>query len=50
MQVVTVQHGRGERGPKSRVTGDLVCGDETLSDEELKENRADMWGNVLAVL
>jgi hypothetical protein len=30
MQVVTVQHGRGERGPKSRVTGQLVCGDETL--------------------
>jgi len=48
MQVVTVQHGRGERGPKSRVTGELVCGDETLSDEELKRNRADMWGNVLS--
>ena len=47
MQVVTVQHGRGERGPRSRVTGTLVCGDQTLSDEQLKENRADMWGNVL---
>ena len=47
MQVVTVQHGRGERGPKSRVTGALVCGDEALSDEELKAKRADMWGNVL---
>ncbi len=46
MQVVTVQHGRGERGPKSRVTGQLVCGDVTLSDEELKANRADMWANV----
>jgi uncharacterized protein len=48
MQVVTVQHGRGERGPRSRVTGELVCGDETLSDEELKRNRADMWANVLS--
>jgi predicted acyl esterase len=47
MQVVTVQHGRGERGAKSRVTGQLVCGDETLPDEELKQNRADMWSNVL---
>ncbi len=27
MQVVTVQHGRGERGPRSRVTGELVCGE-----------------------
>jgi uncharacterized protein len=48
MQVVTVQHGRGDRGPKSRVTGQLVCGDETLSDDELRKNRADMWSNVLA--
>jgi len=46
MQVVTVQHGRGERGPKSAVTGDLVCGPETLSEEELKKNRADMWANI----
>src|SRR5690349_7980673 len=48
MQVVTVQHGRGERGPRSRVTGELVCGDETLSDETLKRNRADMWSNCLS--
>src|SRR3954454_21801145 len=41
MQVVTVQHGRGERGPRSSVTGDLVCGPETLSPEELKKNRGD---------
>jgi putative CocE/NonD family hydrolase len=46
MQVVTVQHGRGERGPRSAVTGDLVCGPETLSEEELKKNRADMWANI----
>jgi predicted acyl esterase len=47
MQVKTVQHGRGERGPKSRVTGELVCGPETLSEEELTRNRADMWAGVL---
>ena len=47
MQVVTVQHGRGTRGPRSRVTGELVCGDETLPDEALRKNRADMWGNIL---
>jgi len=40
-QVKTVQYGLGERGPRSRVTGVLVCGDETLSDEELARNRTD---------
>ena len=48
MQVVTVQHGRGERGPRSRVTGELVCGPDTLPEEALAAKRADMWGNVLA--
>jgi predicted acyl esterase len=47
MQVKTVQHGRGERGPKSRVTGELVCGPETLTEEELVRNRTDMWASVL---
>src|SRR5688572_20681485 len=47
MQVVTVQHGRGERGPRSRVTGEAVCGDVTLTDAELEANRADMWANIL---
>ena len=47
MQVKTVQHGRGERGPRSRVTGELVCGPETVSEEELAKNRADMWTGVL---
>lgn len=46
MQVVSVQHGRGERGPKSRVTGELVCGPETLSEEELAALRVDMWGEL----
>ena len=31
MQVKTVQHGAGERGKRSRVHGELVCGPETLS-------------------
>jgi predicted acyl esterase len=47
MQVKTVQHGRGERGPKSRVTGELVCGPETLPEDELRKNRTDMWAGVL---
>ena len=43
MQVKTVQHGQGSRGARSRVTGDLVCGPETLSTEELEGNRENMW-------
>jgi predicted acyl esterase len=48
MQVKTVQHGVGERGAKSRITGELVCGPETLTEEELAKNREDMWGSFLA--
>ena len=48
MQVKTVQHGLGERGPRSRVTGALVCGSETLSDEELENNRADFGAEIFA--
>ena len=40
MQVKTVQYGAGERGKRSRVHGELVCGPETLSDAELASNRA----------
>ena len=47
MQVKTVQHGRGEHGPKSRVTGELVCGPETLPESALIKNRTDMWEGVL---
>jgi uncharacterized protein len=36
-----VQHGLGERGPRSRVTGELVCGPEKLPDEALARNRID---------
>lgn len=47
MQVKTVQHGRGERGPRSRVTGELVCGPQTFCEEELARNREDMWAELL---
>lgn len=40
-QVVNVQHGVGERGPRSAVTGELVAGPETLSEDELIRNRVD---------
>ena len=48
MQVKTVQYGLGERGPRSPVTGELVCGDETFSDEELARNRSSFGDEILA--
>ena len=48
MQVKTVQYGLGERGARSRVTGQLVCGDETLSDRELQKNRCDFGDEIVA--
>jgi predicted acyl esterase len=42
-----VQHGLGERGLRSRVTGQLVSGPPTLSDDELKCNRRDIEQFVL---
>jgi uncharacterized protein len=47
MQVKTVQYGLGENGPVNPNTGQLVCGDETLSDEDLAANRADFGGAIL---
>jgi predicted acyl esterase len=47
MQVKTVQHGVGEHGTRSKLTGELACGPETLSDAELVKNREDMWSNLL---
>ena len=46
MQVKTVQHGLGERGPRSRMNGNLVCGPETLTDEELEGSRCDFGGEI----
>jgi uncharacterized protein len=48
MQVKTVQHGQGTRGARSRITGELVCGPETLPPEELAKNREDMWQSFLS--
>ena len=46
-QVLRVQHGVGDRGPKSRVTGEPVAGPETLPPEELARNAADAPGEIL---
>jgi predicted acyl esterase len=48
MQVKTVQYGAGERGKRSRVHGELVCGPLTLSEAELAKNRGDFGGDILA--
>jgi uncharacterized protein len=48
MQVKTVQYGAGERGKRSRVHGELVCGPEFLSDEQLARNRSDFGSEILA--
>jgi predicted acyl esterase len=42
-----VQHGLGERGLRSRVTGELVSGPPTLTDDELRRNRRDIGKLVL---
>ncbi|HSL78410.1 MAG TPA: CocE/NonD family hydrolase [Pseudolabrys sp.] len=46
MQVKTVQYGAGERGKRSRVHSELVCGPETLSDAELARKRADFGAEI----
>src|SRR5215467_478976 len=43
-QVASMQHGVGDRGGKSAVTGELVAGPDTLSHSELAANRADSPG------
>jgi len=48
MQVKTVQYGLGERGPRSKVNGSLVCGDENFSDDELAKNRCSFGDDILA--
>ncbi|MDQ5847740.1 MAG: CocE/NonD family hydrolase [Pseudomonadota bacterium] len=47
MQVKTVQHGVGSRGKKNPNTGELVCGPDTLSDQDLEKNRENMWEELL---
>jgi predicted acyl esterase len=48
MQVKTVQYGAGERGKRSRVHGELVCGPERLSEEQLAKNRCDFGAEIRA--
>jgi predicted acyl esterase len=48
MQVKTVQHGSGERGRRSRVHGELICGPDTLSEAQLAANRCDFGREILA--
>jgi len=43
-QVMSVQHGVGDRGPRSPLTGDTVAGPRTLGEAELGKNRADVSG------
>lgn len=48
VQVKSVQYGLGARGPRSLVTGELVCGDETRSDKQLAANCCDFGDTILA--
>jgi hypothetical protein len=47
-QVTVVQHGRGERGPRSAVTGEPVAGPETLADAELAAARVPFGEDIRA--
>ena len=47
-QIMPIQHGYGERGFRSRVHGEWAAGPDTLSDEELKENRMDLHGDFIS--
>ena len=47
MQVKTVQHGVGDSGPVSPITGDTVCGPETLDEATLEANRARLWPEIV---
>jgi len=46
MQVKTVQYGAGERGKRSRVHGELVCGPEILPEDALAKNRTDFGAEI----
>jgi len=47
-QVYSVQNGRGTRGFKSRMNGDWVSGPETLSEEQLGQNRRDFYQDCIS--
>ena len=46
-QVHTVQHGVGDRGYKSPITGEAVAGPATLTEAELEKNRGDLEQDIL---
>ena len=46
-QVLSVQHGVGDRGARSTVTGETIAGPETLPPEELATKRADLGREAL---
>src|SRR5438105_5482330 len=46
-QVLRVQHGVGDEGPRSQVTGEPAAGPQTLPPEALAKNRADPAGEAL---
>jgi predicted acyl esterase len=48
MQVKTVQYGVGEKGGRSRATGELICGDELLDEAQLAANRCDFGAEIRA--
>ncbi|AYY15281.1 CocE/NonD family hydrolase [Actinobacteria bacterium YIM 96077] len=48
IQVTSVQYGRGAHGPVNPNTGQPVCGDETLSEDERARNRADFGAQLRA--
>jgi hypothetical protein len=48
MQVKTVQYGAGERGKRSRVHGELVCGPDFLTEDQLAKNRANFGAEIAA--
>ena len=48
MQVKTVQHGVGEEGGRNPNTGQLICGDEELTEEELSANRCAFGEDIVA--
>jgi predicted acyl esterase len=47
-QVYSVQNGRGTRGFRSRMNGDWVSGPETLSEEQLGQNRRDFYEDCIS--
>lgn len=47
-RVLPVQHGVGDRGPRSEVTGETVAGPETLDDASLASLRTDFPAEVRA--